>query len=327
MTNQWLVYLISAAGFALAGAAYYRYALRRHILDHPSERSSHRQPTVRGGGIIFAVAMLTAYFLYLFPAYPYFLAGFLLLSVTGFTDDKHRLSARVRFPIQAVAAVLILYDAGLWTADWPWYVKVAGLVTALGFVNAFNFMDGINGITTAYTVVLLLLLGAVNRHVGALPEQIFVLLLISLLVFGFFNFRRHALMFAGDVGTMALASVLLFVWTRLAVQTGAPVLLLLVAVYGIDSALTIIRRLLDGEKIWEAHRRHAYQKLVDKCGWSHLQVSTAYALVQFLIGLWVVGTDIYEKSLKIQWLILTIGLITFAFVYYLIIYRACEKHS
>lgn len=319
-----MIYITSALLFLLIGRTYYRYALKKKILDHPSHRSSHRNPTVRGGGIIFVAGVLIAYFLYLYPAYPYFLTGFLILSATGFADDKLQLSPKIRFPLQLVSLVLILYDAGLWTSEWPLWLKAIVLIVSLGFINAYNFMDGINGITASYSAALVFLFLWLNRETRLWPEPFFVLLLISIMVFGHFNVRKKALMFAGDVGTMALSAVLLFVGLRFALELQSPVLLLLVGVYGTDSALTIIRRIFMGENILAAHRHHAYQKLVDRCGWSHLQVSLAYGLIQWLTGLAVILGQWYKKPLNWQWLAVSGGLAIFVLIYYFIIHRACE---
>ncbi len=325
MAVKILFYTFSFIIFWLLGHLYLRLAERIRLVDVPSHRSSHTQVTVRGGGILFFIALLAGYLLFTYPQYPYFFAGFVILSLLGLADDKYHLSPRVRLLGQIIAVLLILTDTGLWQAPWPLAVKALAFVVAIGFVNAYNFMDGINGITGLYTLSLLVLLYILDYYYPVIRVHVIWLLIIALLAFGYFNFRKKALMFSGDVGTMALASFLLFIFTAEMVRLNAPVLLALVAIYGIDSALTIIRRIFMKENIFDAHRHHAYQKLVDKCRWSHLKVSFWYALLQFITGLLVIYLGIYLKPLTYQLGVLTFILIIFALMYAFIIYRACEK--
>ncbi|NPA43726.1 MAG: UDP-GlcNAc--UDP-phosphate GlcNAc-1-phosphate transferase [Chlorobi bacterium] len=316
---------IKAAEWILIGAGlwallqwYRRYAERKGIYDIPSARSSHDRPVLRGGGIIFAAAVMLALVREL-QAFAdirglSFAFGFFLLALTGFIDDRKNLSPRIRFLIQALAITLILYSAGWWEAPFPAWIKAAGFVVALGFVNAYNFMDGINGITGLYTLVLLGTYIRLNREFSLIPDSLFSYAVIALMIFGWFNFRRRALIFAGDVGSMSLAALLLWIIMRFLVHLEAPVLILTVAVYGVDSAMTIIFRLLKKQNIFEAHRWHVYQKLVDRYRWPHMRVSMAYALVQGLINFWLIRQRAWAWSLDKQMAILfftLFGLILF----------------
>jgi len=327
LTVKILFYLISLLLFWFLGSVYLRFAERFRLVDVPSHRSSHTQVTIRGGGILFFIALLMGYVLFIYPRYPYFFAGFVLLSLLGLADDKFHLSPKVRLLGQSLSIFLIFLDAGLWQAPWPMAVKVLAFIVAVGFVNAYNFMDGINGITGLYTLSVLGLLYILNYFHPIVPVHVLLLLMLSILAFGYYNFRKKALMFSGDVGTMALAAFLLFIFTAEMVRLNAPVLLALVAIYGVDSALTIIRRIFMKENIFDAHRHHAYQKLVDKCRWPHLKVSFWYALLQFITGLIIIYSGIYLKPLPYQLGVLTFILIIFALLYALIIYRFCENRK
>ena len=309
--------LLILLAFWAVGRWYYGYALRKRILDIPSQRSSHRVPTVRGGGILFFLGVLTGYLAFVFPAFPWFFGGFLLLSFTGWLDDRKNLSARVRFPIQLAAVLMILQDAGLFAADFHWGIKLLAVIVALGFVNAFNFMDGINGITGLYSLVLLGALAVLNQRVNIWDERWLGIIALSVLAFGYFNFRRHALMFAGDTGTMALAAFFLFALAKYMVELRSPVLLLFVLLYGTDSAMTIIRRLWYGENIFRAHRWHVYQKLVDRYKWKHMSVAAMYALVQVLIDCVVMIFFITERSVFIQFQIIFMSIFIFVILYLL----------
>ncbi len=267
---------------------YYRYAQKKNILDTPNERSSHSTPTIRGGGIIFFIAGLL-YFLWQFKiTYPYFLAGFVLLSIIGFIDDKKELSVKIRFPFQLLAVILILSDAGLFTSNLPVYIQIIGFIIGVGFINAFNFMDGINGITGLYTLATTLSLLYLNQQHPVFDNDFFIIIIIAVFVFGFFNFRKKALMFAGDVGSMALAALILFWITKMMIELQSPILLLFVLLYGLDSALTIIYRIYLKEDISLGHRHHIYQKMVDQLKWSHLKVAFIFAFIQILISYFVI---------------------------------------
>ncbi len=298
---------------------YYRYAQKKNILDNPNERSSHVTPTVRGGGMVFFIAVLLYFLFHGRVEYPYFLTGFILLSLVGFIDDRKTLSAKVRFPFQLIAIALILFDAGLFSNEIPIYVQVISFIVAVGFVNAFNFMDGINGITGFYTVAVILPLIYINHSYHIFDETWFIDLLLAVLVFGFFNFRKKALMFAGDIGSMALASLLLFWLSKTIIELKSPVLLTLVVVYGIDSAWTILYRLKNKQNIFEAHRWHLYQKLVDVWHWPHLKVAGLYAGIQLLISFMIM--PFIQKSVFLQ-----LGIAFGIYLFFSVIYYIAQKY-
>ena len=306
-----ILYILYSILLFLVTYGYYKYALSSNILDNPNHRSSHTIPTVRGGGIVFFVAVLLYFLSQSKVEYSYFFSGFILLSILGFIDDKKELSATIRFPFQLLAVGLILYDAGLFTSNLPVWIQILGFIVAVGFINAFNFMDGINGITGFYTLGIILPLLWVNSKHPIFENQFFYFVLIALAVFGYFNFRKQALMFAGDVGSMALAAVILFWLTKMMIDLKSPILLGFVAIYGIDSALTILRRLLKKENIFEAHRWHLYQKFVDLWKWNHLKVAFVYTIVQLLISfilLPFLNTSIIEQSIIVLSVYLIIGI-------------------
>ena len=141
-----------------------------------------------------------------------------------------------------------------------WFVFIA-LIVCVGATNIFNFMDGINGITAGYAVAALLPLLLLNRSLGFIEESYLVVALIGVLVFCLFNFRPKgkAKCFAGDVGSIGIAFILLFAIGRLIVQTGDITYLILLLLYGVDGCCTILHRIMLHEKLGEAHRKHAYQ--------------------------------------------------------------------
>jgi len=321
-----MIYIIFFLLLSLASLIYYKYAQKAKILDNPNQRSSHTTPTIRGGGIVFFAAVLL-FFIYKFSSSqtipnPYFLSGFLLLSILGFIDDKKELSATIRFPFQLIAVALILFDAGLFTSNLPIWLQITGFIIAVGFVNAFNFMDGINGITGFYTLAIILPVLYLNHTYPVFDNNFFYVIIIAILVFGFYNFRKNALMFAGDIGSMSLAAVILFWLTKMMIAIHSPLLLALVVVYGVDSALTILNRLRHKENIFEAHRWHLYQKFGDIWAWSHLKTALVYMSLQLIISFLIINflkPDIYFQ------IIILIGVYLMVSLLYFFIYRNFTK--
>ncbi len=262
---------------------YFRIADRYNITDKPNSRSSHSQITIRGGGVLFPLGMLL-YFLFFGGHYPWFLLGLGLVSMVSFIDDVKPLPNKVRLVVQFVAMLLMCYQWQLFNAT-DWWMVVVALIFCTGIINAFNFMDGINGITGGYSLVVLLLLWLVNSSVAFIDSSYLVVAMMSVLVFCFFNFRSHARCFAGDVGSIAIAFIVLFPLGALIIKSGNVGYILFLAIYGVDVILTILHRLLLRENIFVAHRKHAFQLLANELGWPHVAVSLLYMLLQFGVGL------------------------------------------
>ena len=269
--------------------AYFQVARRFDITDTPNERSSHTRVTIRGGGIVFFVAVL------LFEVwsgfrYPWFFLGTAAATLVSFLDDIYTLPSKLRLPVQLAGVSLLFVDLGVFDLPmWFWWI-IPVVILGTGIVNVFNFMDGINGITGLYGLVALGTLGYLNQTFAFADERLIVLCVLSLMVFGFFNFRRRAVCFAGDVGSVSLAFVIVFLLFKLILETGNYYFILLLALYGVDSSLTIFQRLRKRENIFEPHRSHLYQQLVRPGPFSHLQVAFLYAGLQLGINLVVVQT-------------------------------------
>ena len=172
-------------------------------------------------------------------------------------------------------------------------------------------MDGINGITGMYGLVTLASLAYLNERIGFADERLIVFVILGLVVFGLFNFRGKAVTFAGDVGSIGLAFIILFLLLRLVLATGNYYFVLLLAVYGVDAGLTIFQRLAKRENILEAHRSHLYQWLVKPGPFSHLQVALMYAGLQLGVNVIIVATW-YGSDLQ-RWLwTLTVAVVLIA---------------
>ncbi|MGJ1015757.1 MraY family glycosyltransferase [Bacteroides salyersiae] len=276
-----MYYLIILVLLFLAELFYFRIADKCNIIDKPNERSSHTRITLRGGGIIFYFGVL-AYFLTSHFEYPWFMLALTLITFISFVDDIRSTSQILRLVFHFSAMALMFYQWGLFSL--PWWTLFVALIVCTGIINAYNFMDGINGITGGYSLVVLVALAYINEAVVSFVEQDFILtVLCSVFVFNFFNFRKRAKCFAGDVGSVCIAFVLLFFIGKLVIRTEDFSWIILLAVYGVDSVLTIIHRLMLHENIGLPHRKHLYQIMANELKIPHVVVSSVYMLVQALV--------------------------------------------
>ncbi|TDQ73506.1 MraY family glycosyltransferase [Sphingobacterium yanglingense] len=307
-----MVYLVVFISLFILELAYFKAADRFNIIDKPNERSSHTTITLRGGGIIFYFGALAFFVLSGFQ-YPWFFLGLTLMTVVSFADDVMTLSNKIRLLVHFTSVLLMAYELHLFAM--PWYILLIAFVVVVGVINAYNFMDGINGITACYSLAVGGLLLWVNQSVNFIDSNLLIYTLLSVLVFTFFNFRTKAKCFAGDVGSVAIAFILLFALVALIIKTQSLIYILFLSVYGIDAVWTIVRRLVKRENIFEAHRSHLYQYLGNEAGINKLVVSLLYGIVQLLIGLLVIRMA--QESLNGQ-VVFAIGLLFGMSVLYLL---------
>ena len=281
--NIHLIYGITFVVLLAMELAYFKVADHFNIIDKPNERSSHSTITLRGGGIIFLVGVW-AWSLFFGFQYPWFLAGLTLVSGVSLVDDIHSLPDSVRLVIQFVAAVMAFYQLDIlyWSM---WWIKLLALIVYVGATNVINFMDGINGITAGYSLAVLIPLALVNINGVFVEQSLIISTVLASLVFCIFNFRPkgNAKCFAGDVGSVSIAFVVLFLIGSLILQTKDFSWLVLLVVYGVDSVLTIVHRLLLHENIGLPHRKHLYQIMANELKISHVTVSLTYMFVQAMV--------------------------------------------
>ena len=288
-----MIYILLIILLFLAELIYFKLANRFNIIDKPNERSSHSNVTLRGGGVIFYIGILL-YFLLEGFQYPWFFIGLTCISAISFADDIHPQSSRLRLTVHFAAMAMMFYQWGLFTEQW-YYILMA-IVICTGILNAYNFMDGINGITGVYSMVVIGAFWYINSfQVQFVDVNIIYAVLLALLVFNFFNLRTKAKCFAGDVGAISIAFIILFLLGLLVIKTGDFSYIILLVVYGIDSVLTILHRLILKENIFLPHRTHLYQILANELEIPHVVVSLFYAFVQLLIliGYFVFRIDSY----------------------------------
>lgn len=312
--NSWL-YLGVGVILLLLELVYFRVADQLNIIDKPNLRSSHTTITLRGGGIIFLFSAWVAAFLDGF-AYPYFLVGLTLIAGISFWDDIRSVPNRIRICIQFGAMLLLFAQIGLFGSGNGWYLLPA-LIICTGIINAYNFMDGINGITAGYSLSVWVPLYVMNQKYQYLDENLFICTLLGILIFGYFNFRKKARCFAGDVGSVGIAFILLFMGGCLVWQTKEIGYLVFWCLYGVDTILTIIHRLMLHENIFQAHRKHAYQLMANELHVPHTQVALGYTIVQLMISM---GAIWLEKYLLVYMLVVClvvgIGYVVFMSKYY-----------
>ncbi len=276
-----MYYLIVLVLLFLAELFYFKVADKYNIIDKPNERSSHTRVTLRGGGVVFYFGALV-YFLTSGFEYPWFMLALTFVAIISFIDDIRSTSQKLRLVFHFSAMALMFYQWGLFSLSW-WWIIIA-LIICTGIINAYNFMDGINGITGGYSLVVLLSLAYINEEVTPFVEQdLIYTVIMSVLVFCFFNFRKKARCFAGDVGSVSIAFILLFLLGKLIIQTGDFSWIILLSVYGVDSVLTIFHRLMLHENIGLPHRKHLYQLMANELRIPHVAVSVIYMVLQFLI--------------------------------------------
>ena len=276
-----MYYIIILVLLFVAELFYFRVADKFNIIDKPNERSSHSRITLRGGGIIFYFGAL-AYFLSNHWEYPWFMLALTLITFISFVDDIRSTSQGLRLVFHFTAMALMFYQWGLFSLSW-WWIIIA-LIICTGIINAYNFMDGINGITGGYSLVILGALAYINSVITTFVEPALInTVLCAVLVFCFFNFRKKAKCFAGDVGSVSIAFILLFLIGKLIIKTEDFSWIILLSVYGVDSVLTIIHRLMLHENIGLPHRKHMYQLMANELKIPHVGVSLIYMGAQALV--------------------------------------------
>lgn len=282
--NSYLLYGIIAVLLVGLELIYFRIADHFNIIDKPNERSSHSSVVLRGGGIIFLFGtwLWSAFFGF---HYPWFLLGLTLVCGISLWDDIHSLPDTVRLVAQFLAMFLLFAEWSiLYLSGW-WIVLIA-LIVCVGIINAYNFMDGINGITAGYSLAVLAPLMVLNHSLHFIEMSYLIVTAIACVIFCFFNFRPKgkAKCFAGDVGSIGIAFILLLPLGKLILQTGDLTYIILLAVYGVDTILTIFHRIMLHENLGRAHRKHAFQIMANELNIPHGVVSACYMLIQMLVS-------------------------------------------
>ncbi len=294
---------------------YFRIADKCNIIDKPNERSSHSTIVLRGGGIIFMLGLWIWSAFYGF-CYPWFLAAVTLIAGVSFVDDIRSLPDSVRLVAQFVAMGLMFYQLDMLHLE-MWWVVIIALIVCVGASNVINFMDGINGITGGYALASLIPISILNKEMGFVEESLVVTVILADVVFCLFNFRPRgkAKCFAGDVGSIGIAFILLFMIGQLIMKTGDVTYLIFLLVYGVDGCLTICHRIMLHENLGEAHRKHAYQLMANELKIGHVTVSLIYMGLQLAVSLGFIY--LIPNTIVAHWIYLVTAALVLAVAYVL----------
>ena len=308
-----LLYFLIFLLLLVAEVMYFRIADKCNIIDKPNERSSHSTIVLRGGGIIFMLDLWIWAAFYGF-GYPWFLAAVTLIAGVSFVDDIRSLPDLVRLVAQFVAMGLMFYQLDMLHWEMWWVVPLA-LIVCVGASNIINFMDGINGITGGYALASLIPIYILNREMGFVEESLVLTVILADVVFCLFNFRPKgkAKCFAGDVGSIGIAFILLFLIGLLIMRTGDVTYLIFLLVYGVDGCLTICHRILLHENLGEAHRKHAYQLMANELKIGHVKVSLLYMGLQLVISLGFVF--LVPDTVLAHWIYFVAAIVILALAY------------
>ena len=320
-----ITYIIIFILLLIAELLYFRIADKCNIIDKPNERSSHSTIVLRGGGIIFLIGVWiwSAFFGF---QYPWFLVGLTLVAGISFVDDVHSLPDSVRLVAQFAAAAMAFYQLGI--LHWSmWWIILLALVVYVGATNVINFMDGINGITAGYSLVVLIPLALVNLTDTFVAQSLIVSTILASLVFCVFNFRPKgkAKCFAGDVGSIGIAFIMLFLLGHLIIRTGDITWLIFLLVYGVDGCLTIAHRIMLHENLGEAHRKHVYQIMANELKIGHVKVALLYMVIQLIISLGFIY--FCPNTMLAHWLYLIGAFVVLAIVYILFMKKYYHLHE
>ncbi len=281
-------YVFMLAVLFAAELIYFRIARKYGIVDVPNGRSSHNQPTLTGGGVIYWLAAAIYFMQHLLPQSGWIFAGLTIIATVSFVDDIVGLRKKVRLLFQFISISCAFIAIGAF-GGYPWWAIILGYLIFSAILNAYNFMDGINGMTGLCSLVILGSMQYVNLHISPFvnPDLIWYPMLASV-VFLFFNFRKKAKCFAGDVGSITIGFWVVVLMLRLMIETQNFIWIGFLLVYGVENCGTVLHRVLRGENITQPHRLHFFQILVNECRLPHLGISTAYALVQLLCSVLII---------------------------------------
>ena len=314
-----MVYILIFIVLIAAELMYFKIADRFNIIDKPNQRSSHTRIVLRGGGIIFTIALWIWSIWYGFQ-YPWLLAGVTLAAGISFVDDIHSLPDSLRLVVQFASMFMVFLEVGLLQWD-MWWIVACALIACVGATNIYNFMDGINGITGGYSLAMLIPLFLLNRKYAFMEESLLIVVGLSLLVFCLFNFRKKAKCFAGDVGSIGIALILTFCMARLMMVTGDVAWIVFFLIYGVDGILTICHRIMLHENLGQAHRKHAYQLMANEMKIPHVVVSTIYMVLQLAVSL--IAIYVIPDTVAAHWaylvcsaLVMGVAYILFKMKYY-----------
>lgn len=258
--------------------------------------------------------------------YIWFLLAVTLVAGVSFIDDIHSLPDSVRLVAQFGAMLMMFYQLDILHLN-MWWVVILALIVCVGASNIINFMDGVNGITEAYALASLIPMALLNQSMDFVNQSLIFVVILADMVFCYFNFRPKgkAKCFAGDVGSIGVAYILLFLIGALILRTGDITWLIFLLVYGVDGCLTICHRIMLHENLGEAHRKHAYQIMANELKIDHVKVASLYALLQLAVSLGFIY--IIPNTALAHWLYLLGALMVLSIAYIVFMKKYYHLHE
>lgn len=303
-------YVLCAAVLLVAEGIFVAVSRRKGLVFGAGKPDVAKGGACTAGGWVFMAAMWLG--AALAPQHNImFVCGATLLGLTSLIDDFRPIDFKLRLLVQAVCMALMMWQ--LSPTGWQWWLVGIVAVAGVGTINGYNFMDGINGITPMYGLAVLGPLIWLNARLGFMEMEILILAAIAACIFALFNARSRTLCFAGDTGSTVLAFILFFAMARLIEATGQWGYAGFMAVYWVDSGLTLLRRVARGEDVTTRHLTHAYQLLVWRRGVAQLLVAGAYAAAQLVLSICILASGASALTTAI------VGTALFCGVYWMIV--------
>jgi UDP-GlcNAc:undecaprenyl-phosphate/decaprenyl-phosphate GlcNAc-1-phosphate transferase len=321
---EFYYFLIAPVCFILFTFMYIKIAHYYKIYDHPVGRSSHLKRTITGFGIFVLFGLFIYSLVFPYTLKSFFIIGLLMIATISFIDDIVFVKHFIRLIFQVFALILMAIELPFsYVTIEKWPLIIAIVILGIGVLNAFNFMDGINGMLGLNSLVILLSFLWLNYHSVDMEgnkitfidkNEFLYTLIVGVSIFLVLNLRRKAVVFAGDTGSIALAFIIFYLMLNLIFKTGNYAYLLLFAVIGIDAGLTVIFKLLLRENIFVPHRDFLFKKLVHVGKQKHVKISLIYASVQALVSAIVISLPL-QGRLSAQLSILFIFTVTLCSIY------------
>ncbi|NQW43162.1 MAG: hypothetical protein HQ463_06990 [Bacteroidetes bacterium] len=315
--------IIAPVSFLIFSFLYLRIAKFYQIYDHPVGRSSHRARTITAFGIFILWGLMTYCIFFPFVLKDFFIIGLIMMCTISFIDDIVFVKHFIRLIFQIFALILLAIELPFdYISAEKWPIIIACVIFGIGVLNAFNFMDGINGMLGLNSLVILLSFWWLNNHSVDMqgnivrftsPEFLYTII-VGLLAFLFFNLRPKAKVFAGDVGSIGIAFIIFYLMMSLIFKTGNYAYLLLFSLIGVDAGLTVIYKLILKENIFVPHRDFLFKKLVHVGKEKHIKISLIYAVFQAFISIIVIALPL-QRKFSAQLSVLFIGVVFLGAVY------------
>lgn len=283
-----MYYILLFCGLLLCEIGYIKLARKYLIGAKEESRSSHKGYKLSGGGIIFIISAII-YYAYTTVAsrqsfsveFNLMISGAVILAIVSFIDDIKNLSPGLRLLVHLLV-IGITYSSYLTSGQYDIYILI--LLGGIGFINAYNFMDGIDGIMVGYSIVTLGTLCYYNHLIFSHTDPFILTLIIANVIFAYFNFRKKSICFAGDIGSIVMGFFIAYLIIKLIAATHDATILIFLIVYAVDTVFTIFQRLFAGENILLPHRHHLYQLMANNWHKPHYVISLGYAITQLTIN-------------------------------------------